>query len=90
MPTPESSEAFTKLVEARNRLTEVTKLLNQAYSSTVGVNVNDSEAVRYRDLQAEWDRAFREFEAATQEFSATVKQLREDMIARQKRETPWI
>ena len=85
MPTPESAEAFAKLVETRNRLTEVTKLLNQAYSGTDGVN-----GMRYRDLQVEWDRAFREFEAATNAFSTTVKQLREGLLARQTRETPRV
>jgi curved DNA-binding protein CbpA len=85
MPTPESAEAFKKLVEARDRLTEVTQRLNKAYSGTDGVT-----GTRYRDLQAEWDTAFREFEAATLAFSMTVKQLREDMDIRQKGESPRI
>jgi len=84
MPTPESAAAFEKLVAARDRLTEITRRLNQAHPSE-SVNADGFRAdVRYRDLQAEWDVAFREFEAATIAFTSLVKHMREDLDARQQ------
>jgi|SRR5678815_3165714 hypothetical protein len=84
MPTPESAAAFAKLVAARDRLTEITRRLNQAHPSE-SVNADGFRAdVRYRDLQAEWDVAFREFEAATIAFTSLVKHMREDLDARQQ------
>ena len=87
MPTPESSEAFEKLVEARNRLTEITRRLNQASGET-GAEGFKVDTVRYRALQSEWDTAFRQFEAATQNFNASVKHLREKLDASRKSEDP--
>jgi hypothetical protein len=73
MPTPESAEAFAKLVATRTRLTEVTKLLNECHE--VG------SRQRYDQLQAEWDSAYKEFQTATDAFSATVKKLPEMVIS---------
>jgi hypothetical protein len=73
MPTPESEEAFAKLVASRTRLTEVTKLLNECYE--VG------SRQRYGQLQAEWDNAYREFQVATEAFSATVEKLPEMVMS---------
>jgi hypothetical protein len=87
MPTAESAEAFAKLVAARDRLTEITRRLNQAHpSESVNADSFRADADRYRDLQAEWDAAFREFEAATIAFSSLVKHMRDDLDSRQ--ETP--
>ena len=36
---------------------------------------------RRRDLQLQWDQAFRDFESATFEFSASVKRVRNEMDA---------
>jgi hypothetical protein len=80
MPTPESSEAFAKLVEARNRLTEITKRLNQA-STGSGPEGFKADTLRYRELQLEWEAAFRHFEAATQHFNSSVKHLRDKFNA---------
>jgi hypothetical protein len=85
MPTAESVSAFAKLVETRNRLTEITKQLNQALSGTPGTEGFSADAKRYRDLQAEWDAAFHDFEASTEAFTTIVKQLRGEADARQNR-----
>jgi hypothetical protein len=79
MPTPESSSSFAKLVEARNRLIEITKRLNEVQAESTGVSPElfKADGARYREVQSQWDAAFREFEAATQAFSASVKYLRE-------------
>ena len=79
VPTPESSEAFDKLALARTRLTEITKRLNECHSRFF----RDGQAAReqYADLQIEWDEAFSAFEKATEEFSATVKKLHQEVEA---------
>ena len=83
MPTPESAAAFAKLVAARDRLTEITRRLNQAHpSESVNADGFRADAIRYRDLQAEWDVAFREFEAATIAFTSLVKHMRDDLDPR--------
>jgi hypothetical protein len=51
-------------------LNEITKQLN-AFEEQKSIR----PSVRYRELQADWDIAFREFEAATKEFSAVVIRL---------------
>ena len=71
MPTPESAAAFAKLVEKRARLNEVSKQLHDAMADRGGVAGN----TRYRELQAEWEQALREMEAATEEFAAVIKHL---------------
>jgi hypothetical protein len=83
MPTRESSEAFARLTASRTRLTEVTKLLNEAHARLPF----DGQLGRQRhaELQAEWDVAFREFEAATDAFSAIVKQIPEHLTTVAKR-----
>jgi hypothetical protein len=64
VPTPESAEAFAKLVAARIRLTEVTKELNEA---SVEMPTSNETRQRHAQLQQEWEQAFRDFEAATDE-----------------------
>lgn len=71
VPTPESAEAFAKLVEAREKLTEVTRQLNEAHAK----GLIPENRQRYLDLQKEWDEAFKRFETATDEFSALVRKL---------------
>ena len=73
MPTPESAAAFAKIVERRTRLNEVSKQLHDAMGDRSSVDGN----TRYRELQAEWELALREMEAATEEFSAVIKSLRD-------------
>ena len=73
MPTAESAKAFERLVEARNRLLEMTKRLNEAHSGTPRLK-ND---VPSREVQAEWNAAFRAFEQATKDFTESVKHVRE-------------
>ena len=79
MPTPESAGAFAKLVAARTRLAEVTKLINECHArlSTDGL----AERQRYEQLQTEWDEAFKDFQDATGEFTVTMNRLREDVDA---------
>ena len=69
MPTPESADAFFKLVAARTRLTEVTKELNEASAQ---MHASNEGRQRYAQLQKEWEEAFQQFERATDEFSAVV------------------
>ena len=79
MPTRESAEAFARLVAARAHLTEVTRLLNEAHAGLQLDGITGRQ--RYADLQAEWEAAFNAFEKATEEFSATVKKLHQDVEA---------
>jgi hypothetical protein len=74
MPTPESAAAFAKLVEKRARLNEVSRELRNALKNRTSV-FGDR---RYQELQAEWEQALREMEAATKEFSAAITYLHED------------
>jgi|SRR5688572_25907412 len=76
VPTPESAEAFAKLVEAREKLTEVTRQLNEAHAK----GLIPENRQRYLDLQKEWDEAFKRFETATDEFSALVRKLPEMVV----------
>jgi hypothetical protein len=76
MPTPESAEAFSRLVTARNRLSEITKQLNEIHAAP---SQSKADVERYRQLQAEWDQAYREFEAASQAFTAGLKPFKEMM-----------
>ena len=82
MPTPESTDSFARLVAARARLTEVTRILNESHTALL----SDGQAgrQRYAELQGEWEEAFRSFLAATEVFSATVKTLPNDLEARDK------
>ena len=74
MPTPESAAAFAKLVEKRERLSEVSKLLHDALADRSSVAGN----TRYLELQAEWKLALSEMELAMEEFSAVIKHLHDD------------
>ena len=71
MPTPESAAAFARLVDKRERLNEVSKKLHDAMQNRVSV----AGERRYKKLQAEWDKALRELQSATEEFSAIIKDL---------------
>jgi uncharacterized protein YukE len=79
MPTPESAAAFAKLVSARTKLNEITKQLNDAHAEISAGGQGARQ--RYAELQTEWDKAFRAFELATEEFAATVKHLHDDVEA---------
>ena len=74
MPTPESAAAFAKLVEKRARLSEVSRQLHDAMADRASVAGN----TRFRELQAEWEEALRGLEAATEEFSAVIKNLHDE------------
>jgi outer membrane protein assembly factor BamD (BamD/ComL family) len=74
MPTPESAAAFARLVEARERLNQLSAELTKALESR-GQSVAAAE--RYRELQQQWDDAFHVFEQATNEFYAAVQQMRD-------------
>ena len=81
MPTPESAEAFGRLVATRTRLNEVTKLLNECHARLS----LDGQAgrQRYAELQSDWETAFAAFQKATDDFSATVKEIPRAVIAHQ-------
>ena len=82
MPTLESEAAFTKLTEKRARLNEISKQLHDALGNRASV----AGEQRYRELQAQWDEAFREFQAATEQFAVSVKHLQEQVEARRNSE----
>ncbi|HET9215628.1 MAG TPA: hypothetical protein VFR18_01540 [Terriglobia bacterium] len=71
MPTPESAEAFAKLSKARARLSQISRDLKEALETRGSV----AGEQRYRELQAEWEAAFKAFEVATDEFSAIVHRI---------------
>ena len=79
MPTPESAEAFARLVAARSHLNDVTRLLNKCHSRFLSEGQRARE--RYAELQIEWDEAFMAFEKATDEFAAAVKRLHQEVEA---------
>jgi len=70
MPTPESEAAFKKLVAAREQLTEVTRVLNEARRDLGGGM--RTRATLYRQLQITWEQAYPAFVAATDEFQKIV------------------
>ena len=76
MPTTESAGAFSRLTAARTRLVRLTKLLNRAHSRRFD---NRAARERYARTQKEWERAFRLFTTATEEFSRNVRKLQEDV-----------
>jgi hypothetical protein len=76
MPTPDSAEAFSRLIAARNRLSDITKQLNKLHSIP---SLSKADAARYKHLKAEWDEAFHEFEAASQAFTAGLKGFKDMM-----------
>ncbi len=76
MPTPETAAAFEKLVEARARLNEVTKQLNEAHAQIpTGMDARQ----RHSELQLAWREAFAEFETATDELAALVHRLKQEL-----------
>jgi hypothetical protein len=58
--TPESSEALSKLVAARERLAGITRQLIEANALYMSVKAGR----RYEKLQKEWEEAFTEFNVA--------------------------
>jgi hypothetical protein len=81
VPTPESGEAFAKLVAARTRLTEITKELNRASAQ---MHVSNEGRQLYAQLQQEWEDAFQQFETATDEFSAVAHRVKDQLEERKK------
>jgi len=77
MPTAEGAKAFEHLVAARERLNDVTRQLNEAHDRLAAGG--QPARLQYESLQREWDEAFRSFEAATDEFSATVRHLHDEI-----------
>ena len=61
----------------------ISKQLHDALAHRTSISGN----TRYRELQAAWDDAFREFESATDEFSAIVKRMHEEAEARRIEES---
>ena len=78
MPTPESAEVFYRLVAARTRLSEASKALNDCHANLASLPLQSARE-RYHQLQDEWKEAFQAYEKATDEFSATVKRLHQDV-----------
>jgi len=72
VPTPESAAAFANLVEARTRLTGITKQLNEAHAKRFA---SPELAQQYFQLQKLWDEAFKNLETATAEFAAVIHQI---------------
>jgi hypothetical protein len=66
VPTPESSEALTKLVSARERLAGITRQLTEANAS---IYMSVKARRRYEELQKEWEQGFTEFKVAASAFS---------------------
>ena len=77
MPTTDSTTGFAKLVETRTRLNEISLELREALESRGILSFEN----RYRELQAKWDEACLEFEAATEEFSATIRRIHDGLKA---------
>ena len=77
MPTTESAEAFAKLAAARANLTDITKQLNEAHAQLPSGGQEARQL--HAELQEKWQEGFRAFEAATDEFSATVKHLHDEI-----------
>jgi hypothetical protein len=77
VPTTDTTTGFEKLVETRTRLNEISVQLREALEGR-GVLSFDNQ---YRELQAKWDEAFLAFEEATEEFSATIRRIHDDLEA---------
>ena len=73
MPTPESAAAFAKLVAARERLLEITSLLNEAYAQ---IDKGRAERQRFLDLQKQWDALHKKYKMATEDFMAVVDHMK--------------
>ena len=68
MPTFGGSEAFTNVVKARNELWKIAAELNAAQRD---MDAGPDAKARCIELQKRYNRARREFELATNVFSAT-------------------
>jgi hypothetical protein len=77
MPTPESAAAFARLVAMRTSLSQVNEQLHLVEIEIRGSAAYSERRIaaedRYARLQAEWDRAFRDLELATKEYSALLE-----------------
>ena len=73
MPTPESAAAFARLVEARNRLNEISAQLREAMASRKGALVDE----RIREIQGRWEAALDILEKAASKYSAELTRLHE-------------
>jgi hypothetical protein len=70
MPTPDSAAAFAKLAGARAHHNQMSLELRAAIPGRGG-----ADEQRYRQLQALWEEAFRDFQIAADEFVAIVHQI---------------
>jgi len=73
MPTPESAAAFEKLVAARERLLEITSLLNEAHAQ---INKGRAERQRFLDLQKQWDALHKAYKMATEDFMGVIDHMK--------------
>jgi hypothetical protein len=73
MPTPESAAAFEKLVAARERLLEITSLLNEAHTQ---INKGRAERQRFLDLQEQWDALHKAYKMATEDFMGVIDHMK--------------
>ena len=71
VPTPESAAAFEKLANARARLNDLSRELREAIETRHGVAGDQ----HYRELQEQWEEAFKAFQSATDEFAAIVHEI---------------
>jgi hypothetical protein len=72
MPTPESEAAFKKLVDAREKLTDTTKLLNEAHLQE---GSGRAERQRHAELRKQWDVLYKKFRKAAEDFAGIVDQI---------------
>lgn len=73
MPTPESAAAFEKLSEARTRLNEITRELNEAHAKMLE---NCNGRARHIQLQKDWAEAFDKFQTATEELAGVLRTIK--------------
>jgi hypothetical protein len=74
MATIACAKAFTKLLDARSRLTEITKELEEVQGQIDAASAFARE--KHDRLQRDCKKALEDFKAATDEFSPTVKTVR--------------
>ena len=79
MPTIACGKAFTKLLDARSRLKEIARELGEVQGQIDAASASACE--KHDRLQRDWKQALEVFKAATDEFSATVKTLRNGVRA---------
>jgi len=72
VPTPESEPVFIQLADARDRLNEITRQLNEAHAE---LQVRSKGREHYIQLQKEWAEAFEKFKTATDELAEVLRKL---------------